>query len=118
MSARDTRMRRVNAAIQQAVAEGLRELADPRLGFATITAARATADLREAKVYFTVLEPSRRGPSLEALESARGILQARVGAALRTRNTPQIRFLYDEDQERAEALTRLIDEVADRPEEG
>jgi ribosome-binding factor A len=110
--ARGTRMRRVNAVILQAVAEGIAELADPRLGLVTVTAADATTDLKEAKVYYTVLEQSRRRASQDALDSARGVLQARVGGALQARNTPQIRFVYDEAQERAIALTRLIDEVA------
>ena len=109
-----TRMRRVNTAIRQVVAEAIqRELADPRLGLVTVTGAEASSDLRAAKVYFTVLEPRRRGASEEALEAARGVLQARVAAELRTRNTPQLRFVYDETPARALALTRLIDEVTE-----
>ena len=36
-----------------------------------------------------------REPSQEALESARGVLQAKVAAELRSRHTPQLTFLYD-----------------------
>jgi len=109
-----TRMRRVNTAIRQVVAEAIqRELADPRLGLVTVTGAEASSDLRSAKVYFTVLEPQRRAASEEALEAARGLLQARVAAELRTRNTPQLRFVYDDTPARGLALTRLIDEVTE-----
>jgi ribosome-binding factor A len=105
-------MRRVDTALRQVLAEAVgRELADPRLGFVTITHVEATQDVREAKVWFSTLDPASREASQEALESARGVLQARVAAELRGRHTPQLTFLYDKVQEDAAALTRLIDRV-------
>jgi ribosome-binding factor A len=107
-------MRRVNTALRAVLSEAIaRELLDPRLGMVTVTGVRASTDLRSAKVFYTVLEAARRDASRDALESARGVLQARVGAELRTRNTPQLTFVYDEHQERAVDLTRLIDEAVD-----
>jgi ribosome-binding factor A len=109
---RSTRMRRVDTAIRQALAEAIgRDLSDPRLGFLTITRVEATQDVREAKVWFTTLRPGDREASQEALESARGVLQAKLATQMRTRNTPQLTFHYDSAQEEADALTRLIDEV-------
>jgi ribosome-binding factor A len=106
------RMRRVNVALRQVIAETIgRELADPRLGFVTITHVEATQDLKQARVYYTVLSRRNRTGSGRALESARGILQARVAQALKTRHTPQLAFVYDEHQDRAMRLTSLIDEV-------
>ena len=105
-----TRMRRVNATIREVLAETTaKELSDPRLGFVTFTDVQASTDLKVATVYLTVLEESRRESSLAALEAARGILQARVGAALRSRNTPQLRFTYDDQSEKAARITALID---------
>jgi ribosome-binding factor A len=111
---RSTRMRRVDTALRQVLAEAVgRELADPRLGFVTITHVEATKDVREAKVWFTTLDPDAREQSQEALDSARGVLQARVATELRGRHTPQLTFVYDQVQEDADALTRLIDRVTD-----
>ena len=46
--------------ISKIVAELLeRRIKDPRLGFVTVTEARLTPDLREAKVFYTVLGSSR-----------------------------------------------------------
>lgn len=107
-----TRMRRVNAALREVLADAIaRQLSDPRLGFITITEVQATRDMREAKVLYTTLQKNRR-PSQEALESARGVLQGRVAAELGSRQTPQLSFVYDDHQDRARSLTRLIDEVA------
>lgn len=115
---RSTRMRRVDTALRQVLAETIaRELSDPRLGFVTITHVEATQDVREAKVWFTTLDESERAGSQEALESARGLLQARLASELRSRHTPQLTFHYDQSQQDAVALTRLIDEVT-RPGEG
>jgi ribosome-binding factor A len=107
------RRRRVNEAIRHVLAEVVgRELSDPRLELVTVTEVRATSDVREATVFFTTLDPRRRDRTLRALEASRGLLQSRVGAALGTKNTPQLRFVYDDHQEEAVRLTRLIDEAA------
>ena len=42
------RMRRVNESVRAVVADGLRELKDPRIGLVTVTAVSVTPDLREA----------------------------------------------------------------------
>jgi len=116
--ARSTRMRRVDTALRQVLAEAIaRELSDPRLGFVTITHVEATQDVREAKVFFTTLRARERQGSQEALESARGLLQSRLAAELRSRHTPQLTFHYDRTQQDAVALTRLIDEVTGGAEE-
>lgn len=109
---RSTRMRRVDTALRQVLAEAVgRELSDPRLGFVTITRVEATKDVREAKVWFSTLRARDRQASQEALESARGVLQARLASELRSRHTPQLTFVYDRTQQDAAELTRLIDEV-------
>jgi ribosome-binding factor A len=114
---RSTRMRRVDTALRQVLAEGIaRDLSDPRLGFVTITHVESTQDVREAKVYFTTLKGSERRGSQEALDSARGLLQSRLARELRSRHTPQLTFHYDTTQRDAVELTRFIDEVtADMP---
>jgi ribosome-binding factor A len=113
---RSTRMRRVDAALREVLAEAVaRDLSDPRLGFVTITRVEATQDTREAKVWFSTLRLRDREASRQALESARGLLQARVAAELETRHTPQLTFHYDSTEQDAARLTRLIDEVTSGP---
>lgn len=106
------RLRRINEALREVIATSVqRELADPRLAFLTVTHVKATQDLKEAKVYWTTLDRSKRDGAAAALESARGVLQGRVGRELRARQTPLLTFIFDEHQDRAADLTRLIDEV-------
>ena len=90
------RMRRVNEAIREALARAVGELEDPRIGFVTVTGVETTPDLREARVYVSVLGSERkREATLEGLASAHGVLQARIADDLRMKRTPRLAFEYD-----------------------
>ena len=116
MSPPGNRQRRGGELIKVVLAESLnRDLSDPRLGFVTITDVIPSPDFAAATVYFTTLTKSQREPSLRALESARGLLQSRVGRAMRTRNTPQLEFVYDTQPDQARRIARLIDQIAPSP---
>ncbi len=106
-------MRRVNESVREVVAEGVRALKDPRIGLVTITGVRVTPDLREATVYVSVLggEKKRRG-ALAGLQSAHGVLQARINSELDLRRTPQLTFEYDDSVERGVRMSALIEELA------
>ncbi len=111
-------MRRVNEAIRAVISEAVPELKDPRIGFVTVTGVVTTTDLDHATVYVSVLgsEKTLRA-SLQGLQAAHGVLQARIGRELRLRRTPQLTFTYDPTVERGMRLTKLIDEVAPRDDE-
>ena len=106
------RMRRVNEAVREVVAEALSELKDPRIGLVTVTGVSISRDLREGKVYVAVLGNERKQQqTLEGLDSAHSYLQARVARELRLRRTPHLSFEYDPSVERGIRMTKLIDEV-------
>lgn len=110
------RMRRVNEAIRETLAEALVELKDPRIGFVTVTGVETSPDLRSARVYVSVLGSVRkREQTLAGLASAHGVLQSRLAGELRLKRTPQLSFEYDPSVERGVRMSRLIDELA--PEE-
>ena len=113
------RMRRVNEAVRGVVADGVRDLKDPRIGLVTVTGVKVTPDLREATVYVSVLGSEKaRKASLAGLTSAHGVLQARINRELNLRRTPTLAFTYDDAVERGVQMTKLIDELAaDLPEE-
>ena len=106
-------MRRVNEAIREVVSEALGELADPRIGFVTVTAVRASPDLAQATVFVSVLGSDRkRARTLAGLSSSRGVLQARIARELTIKRTPVLTFEYDQTVERGARLSKLIDELA------
>jgi ribosome-binding factor A len=103
----------VNEAIQQVLSDALPSLKDPRIGFVTVTGVEATKDLKHATVFVSVLGSERdRERTLEGLEAAHGVLQARVARELRLRRTPVLAFAYDPGVERGVRLTQMIDELA------
>lgn len=112
------RMRRVNAAVREVLSEAVGELKDPRIGFVTVTGVETTTDLRRAVVFVSVLGGERkRERSIDGLQAAHGLLQARIARELRLKRTPQLTFEYDPTVERGVRMTQLIDELApDDPE--
>jgi ribosome-binding factor A len=106
------RMRRVDEAIRQVLADALAgDLADPRLGFVTLTDVRTSPDLRSARVFVSVLgdEEAREG-SLAGLRSAHGVLQRRIGAELHLKRTPTLEFAYDPTTDQAMRVDELLRE--------
>jgi len=91
------RSNRLAERISKIVAEMLeRRIKDPRLGFVTVTEARLTPDLREAKVFYTVLgSPEERDETAAALRSATGIIRSEVGRLTGLKFTPTLEFVPD-----------------------
>jgi len=111
------RMRRVNEAVKEVISEGIAELQDPRVGFVTVTGVETSPDLRQARVFVSVLGNERkREQTLEGLAAAHGVLQARIARELRMKRTPQLTFEYDPTVERGVRMTQLIDELAPKDE--
>ena len=106
------RMRRVNEAVREVLSGAITsELKDPRVGFVTVTAVETSPDLRHARVFVSVLgNPGERKRTLQALDSAHGFLQRRVGAELGMKHTPQLAFVYDDTPERGMRISQLLDQ--------
>ena len=112
------RMRRVNEALRHILAEGVEELADPAIGFVTVTSVKTSNDLAQAEVFVTVLGGDRRRErAMRALDRAHGVLQRRISRELHLRRTPQLIFQYDGGVDRAMRISELLDE-AGQPGEG
>src|SRR5262245_28010084 len=106
------RMRRVNEAIRETLSEAVGELKDPRIGFVTVTGVQTSPDLRQARVYVSVMGNERkREQTLEGLESAHGVLQAKLATELRMKRTPQLTFEFDPTVQEGMRMSQLIDEL-------
>jgi ribosome-binding factor A len=106
-------MRKVNELLREVLSEALLDLKDPRIGFVTITGVRTSPDLRHATVYVSVLGSERkREKSLEGLDAAHGVLQARLAREVRLKWTPTLTFEYDPTVEEGVRMSKLIDDLA------
>jgi ribosome-binding factor A len=106
------RMRRVNEAVREVVSARLLEgLRDPRIGFVTVTSVDTSSDLRQARVYVSVLgSDEQRAETLAGLESAHGLLQQTVATELRMKHTPTLQFVFDESIDRGMRISELLDD--------
>jgi len=89
-----------------------RELKDPRLGFVTITGAEVSADLRHARVFFSVLgEESEREESTRILNRAAGFIRSKFAQRAQMRYVPELKFAFDHSLERGARISQLLEQV-------
>ena len=112
---------RVAEAIREEVATFLAEgVKDPRVvGLVTVTGVDVTRDLRNAKVFVSILgSESERAATLAGLASVASHLRSRIGRALRLRLAPDISFKLDESIARAARIESLLAQINDTPPTG
>lgn len=82
---------------------------DPLVGRVTLTHADVAPDMKNAKIYFTILGDTSKVKETErALNHAGGFLRHELRERVILRSIPQLRFVYDESVERGARLTNLI----------
>ena len=115
-----TRVERLNSAFQEEISDILRnEIKDPRVGFVSITRVDLTQDVRQARVYFSVLGPEEsRQESLEGLKSAAGFIRSEVARRVRLRYAPEIVFRLDDSIVHGVRIMELLNQVKREEEAG
>jgi ribosome-binding factor A len=104
------RAQRVADAIQRIVAEALQgEIKDFDFSRVTVTRCEITRDLSETTVLYSVLGTDNdRRTCAGNLSKVAGVIQRLIGDGLTLRNTPHLRFKYDESVIEAARLDELF----------
>jgi ribosome-binding factor A len=101
--------------LQREIAELVRtEVKDPRVSGITVLDVEVSKDLAHATVFFSMLGEQGHLEAEQALNHAGGFLRHELGRRLSVRTVPQLRFRYDPTEERAMALSKLIDDARAR----
>ena len=88
------------------------QLKDPGLGFVTITGAKLSADLKQARIFYSVLgDEDSKQRTASALKRASGFIQNEVGRNLRLKYTPEILFQFDGSVEYGAHIEELIEKI-------
>ena len=88
------------------------EFKDPRLGFVTITHVEITPDLRNAKVFYSVLgKDDDYKKTQQALESGLGFIRRLVAQRLSLRFSPELIFRQDRSLEYALRIEEVLQEI-------
>ena len=105
-----TRVEKVQELMKQEVSEiVLRELKDPRIGFVTVTEVKCTADLREAKIYVSVMgSDDQVKNTLVGLKSSMGFIRREIGRRVRLRFTPEISLALDKSLDYSAHIQELL----------
>lgn len=104
---------RVANAIRREISNIIQEdLKDPRIGFTTITKVEITADLRCAKIHYSVLgdEKTKKSTGI-ALKNAKGFIKNIIGDRLKLRFMPELTFKIDKSFEYQEKIDKILDKI-------
>jgi ribosome-binding factor A len=105
------RHERIAGEIRQEISAMLAgELKDPRLSnFATVTEVRMTPDLKQAKIYVSVMGPEDEQKStIKALTAAAGFIRYELSERLQLRRAPELLFVLDRSEEYAQRINELL----------
>lgn len=89
---------RVTSDIQNALSILLRDVKDPRVSkLLSIVKIDLAADLSYATIYVSAIEGfEKTKTSVEGLKSAAGFLRRELGASLKLRKVPELKFVADD----------------------
>ena len=109
------RQKQINHTIRRELSELLaRHVGDPRInGVISITEVDVSPDLKQAKVYISVMgNDVEKGEVFAGLASASDFLRRELGARIRIRHIPKLIFKRDDSIEKAERIHQLINLTA------
>ena len=84
------------------------------INFVTITDVKVSSDLGFAKVYFTVLDDSKKDSTLKALKEASGFIRHELRDRIEIRQIPELTFVYDESINEAKKIEDIIEKIHDK----
>jgi ribosome-binding factor A len=104
------RMARIDHEIQRAVAKIIDEyLKDPRLGFVTVTRAEITQDLKNCKIFVSIIGDRHVArQSMDALANSAKFVRGELGGMIDLRYTPELTFVEDRSTEKAIELAKTL----------
>jgi len=86
------------------------ELKDPRLaGLVTVTEVRVSADLKQARIYVSVMgTQAEQTSALQGLAAAAGYVRHELTERLQMRRAPEVHFVLDHTEEYGQRIEELL----------
>ena len=105
------KINRITSDIKLALSELLREVKDPRISkLLSIVKVDLSGDLSYATVYVSAIEGYETTvTSVKALKGASGFLRRELGARLKLRKVPELRFVADDSINISANISRIIE---------
>jgi len=110
------RMERVSELVKREVSEIVLELNLTDCGFVTITAAKISPDLKEGRIYLSVIgSAEQKQRALDTLDRRHGHIQHELAHRIVLKYTPRLKFFLDETEAHASHIEHLLDELGVEP---
>ena len=106
------KINRVTSDIKLALSDILREVKDPRISkLLSIVKLDVSGDMSYAKVYVSAIEGKEKTEeSVKALKGAAGYVRRELGARLKLRKVPELRFVADDSIEVSAKISRIVND--------
>lgn len=90
----------------------MHKIHDPRIGFVTVTHVDLSDDLKNAKVYISILDDSaKKGDTISGLISAAGFIRSELRKRLRIRYIPELLFKLDDSIKEGIRMVKILDDL-------
>jgi len=90
------------------------EVKDEDIKFVTITDVDTTSDLSFAKIYYTVLDESKKQKTEDRLNKASSFIRTKLAERVDIRHTPELKFVYDTSIAYGEHIEKIIDNIKEK----
>ena len=85
---------------------------DPRVnGLISVTKVDVSKDMKYCKIYVSMLGTKDKDEALKGLDSAKGVVRKEIGEKIRTFNTPEVKFIYDDSMEYGQHIDSIINSL-------
>lgn len=112
------RMEKVNRQLLKLITDVVRhDVDDPLVDFLSITRVDTTSDLRESRVYFSLLDETQYERAREILDKMHKFIRVQLGKKIRMKFLPDIKFVPDTSIKYSVDICRKIEEVRRQEEE-
>ena len=110
-----SRMQKINNQMKRDIGIILQQdFGDPRLSFVSITSVDCSPDLRNAKIFYSVLGDEEKAKEADgALKSAAGAIRRKISQRMNMRVTPEIAFVYDKSIAHSFEIEEAIRKIHD-----
>lgn len=108
------RKNRINDSVKEEMAVILRDIKDPRVSDAmiTVTSAEVSADMKYAKIFYSVYGEYNSKDLKKGLQSAAGYVRRRLAETLNMRITPEIQFYEDSGVMHGAHIAELLKKIS------
>ncbi len=103
------RIVRVSELVKQQIGEVLQELNLTDCGFVTVTSASVAPDLKDGRIYVSVIGTAeQKKRAIAILEQRHGHIQHELAKRIVLKYTPRLKFILDETESHAQRIEMLL----------